>query len=325
MMRATLWRIHGLLRLVWSPEAYCPVPHARREERSRWGEAAAAFNRYPPLYIGLCLLAVVSLFGVAGPLLSAFAPDQVIPGARLLAPGPGHPFGTDALGRDLLSRIAAGAALAARMALFSVAISLATGLVLGSIAGFYAGWADQLISRAMDGWLALPGALVAVVIVARLGASLDNLILALGVMGIPAFYRIVRNSTLSARVMPFAEAAAALGASDHRIMWRHVFPNIISPVIVLTSMRLGTVLLTGSSLSFIGLGAQPPAPEWGSLLATGRSYLGTAWWLAVFPGMAMTMTVVGLNLLGDGLRDVLDPRRRRGSWMAEVGEVTTAR
>ncbi|HEX2988598.1 MAG TPA: ABC transporter permease, partial [Chloroflexota bacterium] len=235
----------------------------------------------------------------------------VIPGARLLPPSSLHPFGTDALGRDMLSRIAEGAWLAARIALFSVAISLVCGLVLGSLAGYYSGWLDQLLSRLMDGWLALPGALVAVVIVARLGPSLDNLILALGIMGVPSFYRIVRNTTLSARKMPYAEAAAALGATDHRIMWHHVFPNILSPVIVLTSMRLGTVLLTGSSLSFIGLGAQPPAPEWGSLLATGRNYLGTAWWLAIFPGMAMTFTVVGLNMLGDGLRDMLDPRGGR--------------
>jgi ABC-type dipeptide/oligopeptide/nickel transport system permease subunit len=248
---------------------------------------------------------------LAVPVLSPYQPDQVISGARLLSPSVDHPFGTDALGRDLLSRIGAGAFLAARIALFSVSISLVTGVVLGSLAGFYSGWVDQLTSRVMDGWLALPGALVAIVIVARLGASLDNLILALGIMGIPGFYRIVRNTTLSARHMPYAEAAVALGATDHRVMWHHVFPNILSPVVVLTSMRLGTVLLTGSSLSFIGLGAQPPTPEWGALLATGRNYLSTAWWLAVFPGLAMTATVVGLNLLGDGLRDVLDPRGGR--------------
>ena len=171
----------------------------------------------------------------------------------------------------------------------------------------------------MDGWHC-PGALVAVVIVARLGASLDNLILALGVMGVPGFYRIVRNTTLSARQMPYAEAAIALGATDRRVMWMHVFPNILSPLVVVVTMRLGTALLTGSSLSFIGLGAQPPLPEWGSLLATGRNYLASAWWLALFPGLAVTFTVVGLNLLGDGLRDLLDPRmgqaRRRGDGLA---------
>jgi len=162
---------------------------------------------------------------------------------------------------------------------------------------------------------------VAVVIVARLGASLNNLILALGLMGVPAFYRLVRSSTLSARHMPYAEAAFALGATDRHIMWRHVFPNILSPLVVLTTIQLGTALLTGSSLSFIGLGAQPPLPEWGALLAAGRNYFDTAWWLAWFPGLAVTFTVVGLNLIGDGLRDALDPRlaaRRSEGWGREA-------
>jgi ABC-type dipeptide/oligopeptide/nickel transport system permease subunit len=242
------------------------------------------------------------------PLLTPYAPDQILQGARLQPPTLAHPFGTDALGRDMLTRVAYGAHLAAWTALLAVGLSLMVGLVLGSLAGYHVGWVDQIISRAMDGWLALPGALVAVIIVARLGPSLNNLILALGVMGVPAFYRIVRNATLGARQMPYAEAAVALGATDARVMWRHVFPNILSPLVVLTTMRLGTVLLTGSSLSFIGLGAQPPSPEWGALLAAGRNYADSAWWLAVFPGLAITATVVGLNLLGDGLRDLVDPR-----------------
>jgi ABC-type dipeptide/oligopeptide/nickel transport system permease subunit len=262
----------------------------------------------PALYLGAGLLAMVAIGALLVPLFSPYAPDQILPNARLLPPSADHPFGTDALGRDLLIRVASGAWLAAKIAVISVGISLAVGLILGSLAGYYSGWTDQMISRTMDGWLSLPGALVAIVIVARLGASLDNLILALGLMGVPAFYRIVRNTTLSARRMPYAEAAIALGADDRRVMWRHVFPNILSPVVVLTSMRMGTALLTGSSLSFIGLGAQPPLPEWGALMSAGRNYLESGWWLALFPGIAMTCTVVGLNLLGDGLRDLLDPR-----------------
>jgi len=268
----------------------------------------ATFRRAPALYVGLALMAAVGAMAVLVPLLTAYPPDQIIPGARLQPPSGEHPFGTDSLGRDLLSRVAYGAHLAARMSLLSVGISLMLGLVLGSLAGYYSGWTDQILSRTMDGWLALPGALVAVVIVARLGASLENLILALGIMGVPAFYRMVRNTTLSARCMPYAEAATALGATDGRVMWRHVFPNILSPLVVLVTMRLGTALLTGSSLSFIGLGAQPPLPEWGALLSAGRNYLDVAWWLALFPGLAVTATVVGLNLMGDGLRDILDPR-----------------
>ena len=264
----------------------------------------------PALSIGVASICVVAALGLLVPLLSPYAADQIIDGARLLPPSLAHPFGTDPLGRDLLIRVAYGARIAALISILSVGISLSIGLALGSVAGYYSGWIDQLLSRAMDGWLALPGTLVAVVIVARLGASLENLILALGLMGVPGFFRIVRNTTLSARRMPYTEAAVASGATDSRIIIKHVLPNILSPVIVLTSSRLGTALLTGSSLSFIGLGAQPPTPEWGALLAAGRNYLDSAWWLGVFPGLATTVTIVGLNLLGDGLRDLLDPRSR---------------
>lgn len=306
---AMAWRCHSLVRLMLSPQAPCPVPRKCSAADNRWGTPAwNNFLRAPALYLGTTLIALVAIGALLALLLCSYAPDQILPNSRLLPPGPDHPFGTDALGRDLLSRVAAGAWLAARIAVVSVAISLVAGVILGSLAGYYTGWTDQMVSRVMDGWLSLPGALVAIVIVARLGASLDNLILALGFMGVPAFYRIVRNTTLGARRMPYAEAAIALGANDHRVMWHHVFPNILSPVVVLTSMRMGTALLTGSSLSFIGLGAQPPMPEWGALMATGRNYLDSAWWLALFPGLAMTCTVVGLNLLGDGLRDLLDPR-----------------
>jgi len=311
--------VHGALRrfwYFWYPAARCPVPRPRAGQvGGRMGLLLQSFRRSPALHLGAFLVAMVGLGAILVPLLTPYGVDQIIPGARLQPPSLVHPFGTDALGRDMLTRVAYGAHLAAWTALLAVGISLACGLVLGSLAGYYSGWIDQLLSRGMDGWLALPGALVAVIIVARLGASLDNLILALGIMGVPAFYRMVRNTTLGARRMPYAEAAVALGATDARVMWRHVFPNILSPLVVLTTMRLGTVLLTGSSLSFIGLGAQPPAPEWGALLAAGRNHVDTAWWLALFPGLAVTATVVGLNLLGDGLRDLLDPMgARHGGW-----------
>jgi len=303
------WRWRGVL--VGRPHLAGENPAGA--DRNWRAIAQAAMRRAPALHMGLLFLFFVAAGGLLVPLFTPYAPDQLLPGARLQPPGLTHPFGTDSLGRDLLTRVAYGSHLAARIAFMGVGISLAVGLVLGSLAGYYRGWTDQLLSRTMDGWLALPGALVAIVIVARLGASLENLILALGVMGVPAFYRMVRNTTLSCRQMPYAEAAMALGATDRRVMWSHVFPNILSPLIVLVTLRLGTVLLTGSSLSFIGLGAQPPAPEWGSLLSTGRNYLDSAWWLAVFPGLAVTFTVVGLNLFGDGLRDLLDPRQNEGS------------
>ncbi len=266
-----------------------------------------AWRQSRSLRWGLSLLALVLSFCLAAVLLTPYAPDQLLPGSRLLPPSGEHPFGTDALGRDLLSRVAFGGGLALQMAALSIGLSLAAGLALGSLAGYYGGWVDQLLSRLMDGWLALPAALVAVVIVARLGASLDHLILALGLMGVPTFYRMVRSNTLSVRCSAYVEAAITLGARDSRVMWRHVFPNILSPLVVLATTHAGIALLTGSSLSFIGLGAQPPLPEWGSLMAAGRNYLDTGWWLSFFPGLAVTLTVIGLNLLGDGLRDALDP------------------
>ncbi len=264
----------------------------------------------PSLKAGLAVVSIVLLSGLMAPVLAPSAPDAMNAEERLLPPGPTHPFGTDQFGRDMLSRVAHGARIAAGMAGLSGALAGACGLLLGSVAGYYGGWSDQLLSRAMDVWLGLPGALVAILVVARLGPSLNNLVIALGLMGIPAFYRLIRASTISAKCEPYVEAALCIGAGDPRILWRHILPNVLSPLIVLTTLRLGLVLLTGGSLSFIGLGAQPPLPEWGAMLASGRGFIGTAWWLAVFPGLAMTFAVLGLNLLGDGLRDALDPQMR---------------
>lgn len=258
------------------------------------------------LLIGLALIFTVSLFAIFGPLLSPYSWDEVLPGARLQAPSGLHPFGADALGRDLFARVAQGARLAFLMSSLSVGIALGIGLTLGSLAGYFGGPLDSFLSRLIDGWVALPGTLLALVLVARLGSSLENLILALGLMGVPSFFRLVRNATLATSVLPYVESAVALGASHNRIMWRHVFPNIAPSVIVLTSSRLGLMLLTGSALSFVGLGAQAPLPEWGAMLAGARVYLETAPWLWLYPGVAMTLTVIGFNLLGDGLRDWLD-------------------
>lgn len=261
--------------------------------------------------LGGAVILVLLLVALLAPALIPYPADFMIPPDRLQAPGLAHPFGTDALGRDLFSRVVFGARLAVQMTVLAVGMSAAAGLALGSLAGYHGGRLDYLLARVMDAWLSLPGVLVAIVVVARLGPSLNNLIMALGFMGTPAFFRLVRGMTLSARCALYVEAARLTGASDGRIMWRHILPNIASPLIVQTTLRLGIVLLTGGSLSFVGLGAQPPMPEWGALLAAGRGSMDTAWWLAIFPGLAITVTVLGFNLLGDGLRDALDPHRRR--------------
>jgi ABC-type dipeptide/oligopeptide/nickel transport system permease subunit len=231
---------------------------------------------------------------------------------RLQSPSLAHPFGTDALGRDMLSRVLYGARIALEMAIIGVGIASVLGVTLGLWAGYYGGWLDQVLSRVMEVWMAFPSLLLAIVIVARLGPSLRNAIVALGIVGAPGFYRMTRGCTLSARQAAYVEAARAVGARDRRIVLRHILPNIASTLVVLATMRMGMLVLAGGALSFIGLGAQPPRPEWGALLAAGRDYMDTAPWLAIYPGLCITLTVIGFNLLGDGLSDVLDPRRRTG-------------
>lgn len=264
-----------------------------------------------PLHLvtGGVLLLVVVLAAAFAPMLAPFAPEKIGAGSILSAPSGLHPFGTDAFGRDLFSRILFGARLALRLSILSVALSAVPGTLLGMIAGYYRGWIDQALSRVIDAWLALPGLLLALLVIARTGPSLDGAILALGIAGIPSFYRMARGSTISISRQPFMEASRALGAGGATLIFRHIFPNLCSILLVLVSLRLGTFLLAGGSLSFIGLGAQPPQPEWGALLAEGRDYLDTAWWMFVFPLLAMTLTVLGFNLFGDGLSDYLGIER----------------
>lgn len=255
------------------------------------------------LLVGALLVSLVIAAAIFAPLLAHYAPDAMLPDAQLLPPSASHPFGTDAFGRDLFSRVLFGARLALKLSLLAALISALPGTLLGLVAGYYRGWVDQVLSRLMDTWLAMPGLLLAMLIIARTGPSLDGAILALGLTGIPAYYRLVRGSTISLSQLAYIEASRALGASGVRLIFLHVLPNLCTSLVVLTTLRMGTFLLAGSSLSFIGLGAQPPSPEWGALLAEGRDYLDTAWWMFAFPLVAMMLTVIGYNLLGDGLRD----------------------
>lgn len=259
----------------------------------------------PNLAAGLVLVSLVVLMAVFAPVLAPAPPDLLDSASILLQPSPAHPLGTDSFGRDLFSRLVYGARLALGLTGIATLFSAVPGLLLGMAAGYYRGWVDQVLSRFMDAWLALPGLLLALVIIARTGPSLEGAILALGLSGIPGFYRLVRANTISICVMPYMEASRSVGVTHTRQIFRHVLPNLMTSVLVLVTLRLGTYLLAGSSLSFIGLGAQTPQPEWGALLAEGRDYLDTAWWMFVFPGLAITLTVIGFNLLGDGLRDRL--------------------
>ncbi len=266
--------------------------------------ARAALMR-PHLTVGLSLIGIVIAGAALAGVLAPSAPDLVQSALRLQAPSLAHPFGTDAFGRDLFSRVLYGARIALAMSVLSVALAAVPGTLLGLLAGYRRGRIEHVISRAMETWLACPGLLLAIELVARMGPSLATTEIALGVVGIPWFYRMARTGTLGARHALYVEAAQAVGVPPRRILLRHILPNLASPLVVLATLRLGTVLLAGGGLSFIGLGAQPPTPEWGAMLASGREYMDTAWWLAAFPGLALTLTVAGFNLLGDGLRDLM--------------------
>lgn len=245
------------------------------------------------------------LAGAFVPLLLDTAPHVMHPGARLTPPGFDFPFGADQLGRDVFSRVLQGAQYALALSLAATLLSALAGVTLGLLAGYRSGWLDLLISRGMDALLAFPGLLLAIVLAARLGPSLQTTILALGIMGVPSFFRITRSGVCAIKGAEYVLSAQATGASSWRILLRHILPNLSSSLVVLLTLRLGTMVLAGSGLSFIGLGVQPPAADWGAMLAASKSLLGEAWWLAAFPGLAITVTVLGFNLLGDGLRDYL--------------------
>ena len=261
------------------------------------------------LGIGGGLIAFFVIVALLTPFVAPYAPDKVLAGERLAPPSAAYLFGTDSLGRDLFSRVLFGTRIALWTMLFGVVIAAALGMVPGLVSGYAGGWIDQVLARVMEIGLTFPGLLLALIIVARLGPSLDNAILALGIISAPGFYRIARSQTISVRRLQYVEAAQSLGASNVRILFHHIAPNLLSSLIVVATGRAGTLLLAIGGLSFLGLGAQPPLPEWGALLAAGRSYLDIAPWLAIFPGLSVTLLVLGANLFGDGLRDLLDPHR----------------
>lgn len=284
------------------------APRERRQRVDRAVVFARRFARSPNAVIGLALFVGLLLMAAFAPLIAPYDPVAVNVRERLQAPSLQHVFGTDDFGRDVFSRVVWGSQLALRLGTLSVVVALVGGIALGLLSGYYGGWVDMVISRLFEVILAFPYILFAIAIIAVLGQSLDNLIIALGIFGWAGYGRIVRGSVLSAREREYVEAARTVGARARRIMVRHILPNVVAPVIILSATRFGGALLAGSGLSFIGLGVPIPQPEWGAIMATGRDYIGVAWWITVFPGVLITLAVLGVNLLGDGLRDVLDPR-----------------
>ncbi len=227
---------------------------------------------------------------------------------RLQYPSLEHPFGTDELGRDILARIIYGSRTSLSIGFTTVLIALIAGGILGAISGFFGGRIDNLIMRVMDIFLAIPGTLFAITIVAALGTSTVNLMIALSISSVPRFARIVRSSVMTVRDVEFVEAAEAIGANNFRILSQHVIPNSLAPVIVHTTLNVATIILTIAGLSFLGLGVSAPTPEWGAMLASARTYIRDYSYMTLFPGLAIMITILSLNLLGDGLRDALDPR-----------------
>ena len=258
---------------------------------------------------GILLVALLAVAALA-PVLAPRDPLKISPQYSLQPPGRAFWFGTDQFGRDQFSRVVWGARLSLRVGVIAVLISVGAGVPLGVAAGYYGGWLDLAVMRLIDLMLAFPGILLALVIVSILGPGLNNVMLAVGIYGIPSYARIVRGSVLVLRGQPFVEAAQAMGCQAFRLVARHVLPNVVAPIIVLSSLNVAGAILTSAALSFLGLGAQPPIPEWGALLNAGRDWVRDAWWLTTFPGLAIMITVLAINMLGDGLRDVLDPQLR---------------
>jgi len=230
---------------------------------------------------------------------------------RLQGPSAAHWFGTDEFGRDIFARIIHGSRVSLVVGLISVSVSLTLGGILGSFAGFYGGRVDNVIMRVMDIFLAVPSTLLAITIVAALGTNLVNVMLAIGVAGVPNFARIVRAAVMSVKDQEFVESSRAIGASSPTIIFREILPNCLAPIIVQSTLSVASAILSTASLSFIGLGVQPPSPEWGAMLSSGRNFLRDAVHLTLFPGLAIVVTILALNLLGDGLRDALDPRLKQ--------------
>ncbi|HWE63897.1 MAG TPA: ABC transporter permease [Chloroflexota bacterium] len=281
--------------------------------RSRRGRFVRALVRRPLALCGAVIVLLFVLVAIFGPLLAPHDPTEIfyVPGVTPPSPpSAAFPFGLDATGHDVLSRVLAGARISLTVGVVAVGIATFFGTLLGLLSGYFAGWTDQLIMRLMDVLLAFPDILLAIVIITVLGTGLTNVMIAVGIAAIPAYTRTVRAAVLSVRHQDYVEAARALGAPSWRIILSHVLRNVLTPIIVLVTLSIGLAILTAAGLSFVGLGAQPPTPEWGDMLNDAQGYLQSAWWMAVFPGAAIMIVVVGLNLLGDGLRDLLDPTTR---------------
>ncbi|RME64943.1 MAG: ABC transporter permease [Caldilineae bacterium] len=267
--------------------------------------------RSPSVILGAVIVLSLIVAAVFAPLIAPYDPIRQSFRIQLQPPSPAHWLGTDEFGRDILSRVLYGARWALFVGLLADTIALVAGVLLGLVAGYYGGWVDAVVTWLTDVMLAFPYLLLAMIVVAVLGPGITNAMIAIGIVYIPQYTRLVRGTVMSLREKEFVEAARCVGMSSPRILLRHILPNCVAPIIVMATLAIGWAIVETAGLSFLGLGAQPPTPEWGSMLSSGRTYMLSAWWIATFPGLAILVVVIGFNILGDGLRDTLDPYLRQ--------------
>jgi len=265
----------------------------------------------PTAIAGLTIILAICLCALLAPILAPYGPTDTDLYSRMKPPSARHLLGTDSFGRDLLSRIIWGSRISLQVGVISVSIGLSIGVLAGLVAGYYGGIFETLIMRLMDVLLAFPGILLAIAVVATLGPGLNQVMLAVGIASIPRFARVTHGKTLSIRQVDFVEAARGIGASDMGIMIRHILPNVLTPIVVLATLNIASAIIMEAALSFLGIGVQPPHPTWGIILSDGRISMRTAPWISSFSGLAIMITVLGFNLFGDGLRDIMDPRTKR--------------
>jgi peptide/nickel transport system permease protein len=271
------------------------------------------FTKSPLSVVGMIIVGVFFLIALIGPLIVPFPEDAtgaVHMSQKLRPPASIFWFGTDEMGRDIFTRVIIGTRISLRIGLIIVGVAMGIGVPLGITAGFIGAWVNEVIMRVTDIFLSIPGLLLALAIIGALGPGITNSMIALSLVWWPGYVRLVQGKTLALKEESFIEAARSLGASKARIIFSHILPNCTSPIIVKASMDMGMAILAAAGLGFIGVGAQPPSPEWGAMISVARNYLPNWWWYAMFPGLAIFITVLGFNLLGDGLRDILDPQSR---------------
>ena len=285
---------------------------AAERVRTPWSEFWRKFRRQKVAVVAAVFVALLVVVAIAAPWIVPYDAENYFDyGALNAPPSLSHLFGVDSLGRDIFSRIVMGARISLAAGFVSVAVGAVIGTLLGLLAGYYAGWTDRIVMRICDVLFAFPGILLAIGIVAILGGGMVNVIAAVAIFSVPTFARLVRGNTLALKHLTYVEAARSLGARDRTIVLRHILPGTVSAVVVYFSLRIGTSIITAASLSFLGMGAQPPAPEWGAMLDAARSDMLVAPHEAIFPALAIFLTVLAFNLLGDGLRDALDPKVER--------------